>query len=75
MEEALKTAKVIVSKSMLAIRSIKQVIDRGVEADLRTGLLLETQSFSVTRSGLDAQEGLTAFAEKRKPNFTGNYNK
>jgi len=73
MEETMKTARNIVSKGRLSIMSIKQVIDRGIQADLRTGLALETQTFGGLRGSLDAQEGLTAFVEKRPPVFKGTY--
>ncbi len=75
MDEVMKTAATIASKGKLACRSIKQVIDRGFQADLRTGLFLEVQTFGAIRSSVDAQEGLTAFAEKRPADFKGSYNK
>jgi len=75
MVEAMKTAKVIASKSRSAIRAVKQVIDRGVQIELRSGLALEVETFGTLRSSIDAQEGLTAFVEKRKPEFKGTYMK
>ena len=73
MEEVMKTAGVIASKSKLAVRAVKNVVDRGVQVELRTGLALETETFGAIRSSADAQEGLSAFAEKRKPDFKGTY--
>ncbi|MDY6851780.1 MAG: enoyl-CoA hydratase-related protein [Thermodesulfobacteriota bacterium] len=75
MEEAMKTAQVIASKSRVAVRAVKRLVDRGVQVELRTGLALETESFGAVRSSGDAQEGLAAFVEKRKPVFKGTYNK
>jgi len=73
MAEAMKTAKVMASKSRSAVRAVKQVIDRGVQIELRSALALEVETFGTLRSSIDAQEGLTAFVEKRKPEFKGTY--
>ncbi|MEW5724489.1 MAG: enoyl-CoA hydratase-related protein [Thermodesulfobacteriota bacterium] len=73
MEEVMKTARAIAGKSRLAVRTIKELIDRGVQIELRSALLMEVQAFSVIRAGVDSQEGLTAFVEKRKPEFKGTY--
>ena len=75
MEEVMKTAKLIASKGRASVRAVKQVIDRGFQVELKTALALETETFGTIRSSVDAQEGLTAFAEKRKPDFKGTYNK
>jgi len=75
LDEAMKTAKVIASKSRSAVRAVKQVIDRGVQIELRSALALEVETFATLRSSIDAQEGLTAFVEKRKPEFKGTYMK
>jgi enoyl-CoA hydratase len=73
MDETMKTAGIIAGKSMLACRAIKNLIDRGSQVELRTGLALEVESFGAIRSSFDAQEGLSAFAEKRKANVKGGY--
>ncbi len=75
MDQAMKTAQVIASKGRTSVRAVKQVIDRGVQVELRTGLALEVETFGVLRGSIDAQEGLTAFVEKRKPDFKGSYTK
>ncbi|MFH1091132.1 MAG: enoyl-CoA hydratase-related protein, partial [Pseudomonadota bacterium] len=75
MEETMATARSIAAKSKLAVQAVKQVIDRGAQVDLRTACALETQTFGVIRAGGDSKEGLTAFAEKRKPQFKGDYEK
>lgn len=75
MEETMKTAQAIAAKGRVAVRAVKRLIDRGVQVELRTGLALETESFGTIRSSGDAQEGLAAFVEKRKPVFKGTYNK
>ena len=73
MEETMKTAQAIAAKGRASVRAVKQVIDRGFQVELRTALALETETFGTLRSSVDAQEGLTAFAEKRKADFKGTY--
>jgi enoyl-CoA hydratase len=72
MEEALKTAKLIATRGKVALRSAKEVIQTGLNADLETGCRVENDVFGLTMSSEDAQEGTAAFLEKRKPVFKGN---
>jgi enoyl-CoA hydratase/3-hydroxyacyl-CoA dehydrogenase len=55
----------------VALRKAKQVIDEGRDADLETGLLLESQAFGLLLSTADAEEGTAAFSEDREPEFEG----
>ncbi len=71
MEEALKTANLIATRGKVALRSAKEVIQTGLNADLETGCRVENDVFGLTMSSEDAQEGTAAFLEKRKPVFTG----
>jgi enoyl-CoA hydratase len=71
MDDVMKYAGKIASKGRASVRAVKEVVDRGYQVELRTALALETESFAALRSSQDAQEGLEAFVEKRKPNFTG----
>jgi enoyl-CoA hydratase len=70
-EETLKTAKVLATKGKVALRAIKRCIDRGYDVDLRDGCYYEAESFATCFSSPDAKEGLTAFLEKRTPEFKG----
>lgn len=70
-EETMKVAGALAKRSMLALKNIKTVIDRGVGIDLRSGCSLEADSFGVCFSGRDAREGVSAFLEKRQPDFQG----
>jgi enoyl-CoA hydratase/carnithine racemase len=45
----------------LALRAAKQVIDRGLEASLEAGLLLERQAFHALFATEDAAEGMASF--------------
>jgi enoyl-CoA hydratase/carnithine racemase len=56
------------------VRTVKQLIDRGAQIDLRAASALETEAFTTVFSSDDAQEGLAAFIEKRDPEFKGTFN-
>lgn len=71
MEETLKIAGTLASRGPAVLRSIKQVINRGMDVDLRSACALEAEAFGVSFAGLDAKEGVSAFLEKRKPKFKG----
>jgi len=57
--------------SPLAARTAKEVLDRGVDAPLQTGIELERKAYAMLRSSADFAEGVAAFTEKRKPEFRG----
>jgi enoyl-CoA hydratase len=69
-EETMKTAKSMAQKGRIAIKAIKTVIRNGIDRDLQVGCLMESDGFALCFSGNDAREGVTAFLEKRKPDFT-----
>lgn len=69
--ETLRAAKALARKSASALRSIKRVVDAGFPLDLRTGCALEAEAFGVIFAGKDMKEGVSAFLEKRKPEFKG----
>ncbi len=70
-EETLNTAKVIASKGKVSLRAVKQCIDRGYDVDLHSGCFMESDAFGICMASPDGKEGLSAFLEKRKPNFKG----
>jgi len=70
-EECLKTAKSLAEKGRVALRAVKEVINRGFEVDFLNGCAMEVDAFAVCLASPDAREGALAFLEKRKPNFTG----
>lgn len=71
LDEARALGGAIAANAPLAVSGAKQAINIGVETDLRSGLALETRIQFGLYASKDWQEGLRAFNEKRKPQFTG----
>jgi enoyl-CoA hydratase len=69
--EAKRVARAIAAKSPVSVRLAKESVDRAFDVPLTSGLELERRSFYLARASEDATEGLTAFVEKRKPDFKG----
>lgn len=68
---ALELAEKIARQAPLAIRVIKQSLKSIHEVTLSQGLKLERQHFVWLAATQDRQEGISAFLEKRKPEFRG----
>jgi enoyl-CoA hydratase len=71
LEEAKAVAREIASKGPVATRLAKEAVDRAYEATLQLGLEYERRALNLAFASEDAKEGLTAFMEKRKPEFRG----
>ena len=71
MDKTMAVAKDMASMGKVALRAIKQTVNFGLNADLATGLRIETEAFAITMASSDAKEGTAAFLEKRKPVFDG----
>jgi enoyl-CoA hydratase len=69
MDEACALAKKIISKGQIAVRYAKTAINRGIETDLETGLAIEMDLFGLCFATEDQKEGMSAFLEKRSPNY------
>ena len=61
----------LAERAPLALRTLKTVLNRGIEAPLETALELERKAYAWLRSTHDYQEGVRAFAEKRPPRYIG----
>lgn len=59
----------IASKSQVAVKYSKTAINKGIQTDIDTGLEIEKNLFALCFASQDQKEGMTAFLEKRKPNF------
>ena len=70
-DEVETLAELIASRAPLAVRGVKQVIDRGLDGSLASALHLEGESAGHTFGTQDRTEGMRAFLERRKPKFEG----
>jgi enoyl-CoA hydratase len=71
LEEAKRVARAIADKGPVATRLAKESVDRAFDSTLTTGLEAERRALYLSFASEDAKEGLTAFTEKRKPEFKG----
>jgi enoyl-CoA hydratase len=63
--------KKLLSKSSVTLAILKSAVNKGIEMDLEHALQHEAECFESVLKTEDAQEGLKAFLEKRKPEFKG----
>ena len=61
----------LIDKSPFCMWMTKIALNRGLDADTNSLITLETMTCNVVHHSADAKEGVTAFVEKRKPNYTG----
>ena len=71
LEEAKRVAREIASKGPVATRLAKEAMNRADEGSLSLGLDYERRLLYLAFASEDAKEGLTAFVEKRQPDFRG----
>ena len=69
LEETLKAAQTIANFSLPVVMMIKECVNRAYESSLNEGLLFERRVFHSAFALEDQKEGMSAFAEKRKPTF------
>lgn len=72
MDEAKKMARKLMTKSALALREAKQAINMSMNTDIKSGCKAEQEAWSMLFASQDQKEGMRAFLEGRKPEFTGN---
>jgi len=61
----------IASKSPIAIKLCKALVNNSTETHPEIGLWQEAEAFGLVASTEDFKEGVTAFLEKRKPQYKG----
>ena len=67
--EVLKIAKTISSKSNLTIKIGKQAFDKQLEMPLGNAYKFTSKMMTLNMASQDAKEGISAFLQKRKPNW------
>jgi len=70
LEHALKLARTFTKKSLQSLSRIKRAIDDGIELTLEEGIEFEANLFEEIFETEDVKEGVEAFIQKRKPEFT-----
>jgi enoyl-CoA hydratase len=68
---AIALARTIAAKAPLALRTAKEAVLLAEEAPLSAALNAERTAFVVLAASQDRQEGISAFMEKRTPQFQG----
>ncbi len=71
MASVLEIAGKIAGNAPVSVRQAKKAIHHGLDVDLKTGLAFEIEAYNRTVVTEDRFEGVKAYAEKRKPKFTG----
>ena len=69
--EAKAVAQAIATKAPVATRIAKEMVDHAFETTLGAGVADERKALYLAFASEDAREGLTAFVEKRKPEWSG----
>ncbi|MBI4267014.1 MAG: enoyl-CoA hydratase/isomerase family protein [Chloroflexi bacterium] len=70
-EEVLNLARRIAGKSPLILKYLKRSLNMSLQTNLDNGLAFETETMATCFATEDKDEGVTAFLEKRKPQFKG----
>lgn len=70
LDEAVKTAEKIANFSQPIVKMAKEAVNAAYEQSLQEGLKYESRLFWSSFATKDKMEGMAAFVEKRKANFT-----
>jgi enoyl-CoA hydratase len=71
LDKALEVARLLASKSPIALAAAKAAINESLQGDHAGNLVSELDRFGELFGSEDTKEGLTAFVEKREPKFVG----
>ena len=64
-------AKAIAGKAPVSLRYVKEAINKGLDLTMEQGLRLEADLYFLLHTTGDRTEGITAFQQKRPPEFKG----
>jgi enoyl-CoA hydratase len=71
LEKALKLAAESAARAPLAVQFAKEAVNKAFELSLAEGLEAERRAFYALFATEDQKEGMTAFLEKRPPQWKG----
>lgn len=71
LEETMRACREVASRSALALRVARDVVNASQEMSLQAGLAYEQRSFHMLFASNDQREGMAAFRDKRTPEFVG----
>lgn len=71
LEAAKVMARKILTKGTFAVSYAKKAVHYGLQTDINTGSAYEASLFGLCFGNPEQKEGMTAFLEKRKPDFKG----
>ena len=71
MNKTFEYAERLAKQATLAIGTIKQCINRGLETNIKAGLAFDIDSQDILFKSQDGMEGIEAFVQKRPPVFEG----
>jgi enoyl-CoA hydratase len=71
LEEAQRLAKEIANRPPVAVRLAKEAVLKSFDTTIEMGLEYERKNFYLCFSSEDMKEGMTAFIDKRKPEWKG----
>jgi len=70
LEDALATARKIAAMSLPVAMMVKESVNRAYETTLAEGIRFERRVFHAVFATADQKEGMAAFVDKRKPDFS-----
>jgi enoyl-CoA hydratase len=70
LDHAIDIAKQISMKGQIGVRYSKKSINHSFDMDMNSAIAMEASLFSLCFASPDQKEGMVAFLNKRKPNFT-----
>ncbi|HZJ84289.1 MAG TPA: short-chain-enoyl-CoA hydratase [Syntrophomonadaceae bacterium] len=71
LDEAKKLAHKIMGNAPMAVALSKTAINKGMQTDINSAMIIETGLFGLCFSTADQKHGMSAFINKEKPNFKG----
>ena len=71
MKDVMEMAEFLATRPPLAVKAVLNAVKVGMEKGLDEGIKAELEGLNFVAGTKDAMEGITAFMQKRKPNFTG----